>query len=835
MIENLIRGKSRVQLIAFAVAVVTIVFLGIESAPTLGWISIAGTALAGTSLVFTFFTGSSGGSSGVLTEMNNILAELAVGKLEGIKKLDKATGVVGQMVDSVNKLADELAKKSTFAGQIGGGYLNAEYEPAGPEDEIGNSLVKMRDNLYALINETREVIWEAGEQGKLKTRINVEDKEGAWRDLSSSINSLLESISKPLMTFNKLFNAMSKGDMTMRYKDEANGDIKVMTDNLNMALDNMDGLLHQISKSAVIIDEASTEMASSAEEMNTNTREIASAISQMSNGAQTQVTKVDESSNLIESILNSAQAMGDKAENINRAAKLGVERSEKGMHMVNSVVEGMGDIASHSEQANSSIKVLTERSQEIARVLSVITDIAAQTNLLALNAAIEAAQAGDAGRGFAVVAEEIRKLAEDSRNSAKEIEKLVNDVQTDTLAAAKSIGVMAESVKSGEQSSTATAEAFKEIFNLSNETLSFSEEILVSAKQQTEGINNVVTIIEGVVVIAEQTAAGTEEVASSATELSSGMEAYNERTAKLADVADTLKEGVSMIKLSGTASDNNALFRMKEAYEKEKYLLDALLNNSPDFIYFKDTECRFTRNSMSHAKRFGVDNPAELIGKSDFDFHGDHAQQAYEDEKRIMATDEPMLNKIEHVDLKNGQWSYLATTKIPLKDLEGNIVGIFGITRDVTDMQKSVLRAEEEAARSKKNYELFMKEKALMDALMNNIPDSIYFKDRESKFIRYSKSLCKLFGTDDLMGKTDFDFFGKHAQAAYDDEMEIIRTGEPILSKEQKIDLKDGMVKYESTTKLPLRDENGQIIGTFGISRDITKMKQLMEQAAKQN
>ena len=238
-----------------------------------------------------------------------------------------------------------------------------------------------------------------------------------------------------------------------------------------------------------------------------------------------------------------------KAENINKAAKAGVSNAEKGMSMMNEVVSGISNISTYSEKTDESIKVLTHRSNEIARVLGVITDIAAQTNLLALNAAIEAAQAGESGRGFAVVAEEIRKLAEDSKNSAKEIETLINDVQNDTDMAAKNIEDMNSRVKSSEDTSKVAVEVFKEIYSSTDKTLNYSEEILNGAQMQVENINNVVSITESIVVIAEQTAAGTEEVASSASELSAGMENYNDKTKKLAGVAESLSGGIGKIKI----------------------------------------------------------------------------------------------------------------------------------------------------------------------------------------------------------------------------------------------------------------------------------------------
>jgi len=491
------------------------------------------------------------GIASSIDSSNSLLKELAAGSLDADKKLIvHGTDETSEIANSVNLLVDELVMKADFSKQIGEGNLKAEFIVSGTQDILGNSLLKMRDNLRDVIAETNEVIQEAGEKGKLNVQMNIEGKTGAWLDLSLSMNNLLSSFLAPLENLNKMIDAMANGDLTHRYSKEAEGDIAEMAHNLNSALDNLDGLLHQISISVNVVDESSNEMSVASEEMNTNTREIASAIAQMSNGAQAQVTKVDESSNLIEGILNSSNEMGQKAENINLAAKNVATNSQKGMNLANDVVTCMGEISTFSTKTNHSMQVLTERSKEISRVLGVITDIASQTNLLALNAAIEAAQAGDAGRGFAVVAEEIRKLAEDSRNSAREIETLINDVQNDTEEAARVINEMNHSVKSGEETSRAASFEFEEIYNSSNENLELSEEILNAAKTQISDINNVVTIIEGVVVIAEQTAAGTEEVASSASELSAGMDTYNKKTQKLAEIADTLKEGLNKVKLS---------------------------------------------------------------------------------------------------------------------------------------------------------------------------------------------------------------------------------------------------------------------------------------------
>lgn len=388
------------------------------------------------------------------------------------------------------------------------------------------------------------------------TRITKQGKEVY---IQASYNAIFDLNGKPVkivkysLDMTEVITAikgMAAGNLSFRCDESV--DNGGLTSEINKALENLNSVLSQINQGSDVIARSSNLLQQKVADMNLNTAEVASAIAQMAKGAIDQAQRTDECFKLANHVMSSANEMEEKANVINNAAEAGLESSNLGMKTVTSLVENMSDIKESASQTSQSIDVLTKRTEDIGKTLRVITDIASQTNLLALNAAIEAARAGEAGRGFAVVSEEIRKLAEDSRKSTIEIEKIIGDVRKDTMTAVKAMDKMEHSVKVGNSSTIDAERIFLEITKSTEETYAASKEIQSAATLQKQSISSVVKNIEQIVVVSEETASGTQQVATSSQQMTDGMQEIAKAGDELSAVAEELQAGVTQFILKET-------------------------------------------------------------------------------------------------------------------------------------------------------------------------------------------------------------------------------------------------------------------------------------------
>ncbi|MFT4736729.1 MAG: methyl-accepting chemotaxis protein/ligand-binding sensor domain-containing protein [Cyclobacteriaceae bacterium] len=428
--------------------------------------------------------------------------------------------------------------------------LKQEVENATKQMQAQNQdLLSEQDNLEQAIEETNQVVRQAVESGNFSARIDLEHKEGEWKKLAHSINQLFDSIIIPFNNINKIIDEMSQNNLSVRYTEESKGDILRLTQNLNGALESLSELLLEIKNESQRVEDLSITMHLSSEEMMVSTDEIASSIDEMANGAQSQQQKIDESSRLLASILELSNETANSAKEIDKAAETGVLESEMGRKTIKSLDQIISTTLISSNETNTSIALLTTTAQDISSVLSIIQELTAQTTLLALNASIEAAKAGDAGRGFAVVATQIKKLAQDSANSTEKINKMIGQVQHATKDTEQHIQLMNKHIKQAASTANDAADSFGKLATNYDQTLNLSRNIVKGAEQQTTDISKVVKEMEAVVVVAEETAAGTEQIATSAAEMSSGMTEYAHTVKQVKEIAVELQNKTSKFTL----------------------------------------------------------------------------------------------------------------------------------------------------------------------------------------------------------------------------------------------------------------------------------------------
>ncbi len=248
----------------------------------------------------------------------------------------------------------------------------------------------------------------------------------------------------------------------------------------------------------------------------------------------------------------------------------------------------------------------------------------------------------------------------------------------------------------------------------------------------------------------------------------------------------------------------------------ERDLLNTLLENIPDRIYFKDKRSRFIRINRALTDLLGLKKPEDAYGKSDADFYGAaHAQAAREDEIHVMQTGEPILGKVEFESLIGGGRSWSLTTKLPLRDRQGRIIGTCGISREIT----AIKEMEDQLAT----------ERNLLRAVIDNLPDHIFLKDAEGRYLLDNVAHRRSVGaseSSEVRGRTVFDFFpDEAARAFHQDDMAVIRSAQPIVNHEEEIADARGNLRWLLTSKIPWLNDGGQAVGLVCISRDISEQK----------
>lgn len=278
-------------------------------------------------------------------------------------------------------------------------------------------------------------------------------------------------------------------------------------------------------------------------------------------------------------------------------------------------------------------------------------------------------------------------------------------------------------------------------------------------------------------------------------------------TASTADLSETnhqLRQEIERrIKMESELQESEARYR-------------AIIEDNTELICRLKPDGTLTFVNTAFCRYFGK-RPEELIGRSFFPIVPKEDRILLEQYLAALNVERPS-GSIEHrVILPSGEVHWQRWSDRLIFDREGFLVEIQSVGRDITDRKQAELALTEE--------------RRLLRTLIDSLPDSIYFKDTQSRFIIGNQAMARLVGAyseEDLVDKTDFDFFPEELAATYyADEQAVVQSGQPLMRKEEPVINALGEHRWLSTTKLPLRDQSGSIIGLVGIGRDITQHKEL--------
>ncbi|WP_027149862.1 methyl-accepting chemotaxis protein [Methylobacter tundripaludum] len=388
--------------------------------------------------------------------------------------------LMGANIDSYHKdpahqrrLLDNLKEAYSSELVIGGQHVNVIASPViNDEGERIGFVAEWKNRTQDILieQEIGQLVQDV-KAGDLGSRINMGDKQGFAKMLSSGINELTDVIESAFNDINRVMENMSQGDLTSTITNDYQGVYAECKNNINGTMAKLSEFIIQIRDAADFIDSSSQEMASG----NNN----------LSSRAEQQAASLEETAASMEQLASTVRNNAEHTQQANQVVNSASRLAQKGGDVVKSAITAMQEI--------------NDSSNKIAEIIGVIDEIAFQTNLLALNASVEAARAGEQGRGFSVVATEVRNLAQRSANAAKQSNDLIqNSVQK---------------VRAGTAFVNETGAALTEIVNSVAQVGEIVSQIASASAEQTAGIDQVNQAVSQMDDITQQNAALAEQAA----------------------------------------------------------------------------------------------------------------------------------------------------------------------------------------------------------------------------------------------------------------------------------------------------------------------------------
>ncbi|WP_428817399.1 methyl-accepting chemotaxis protein [Clostridium butyricum] len=360
---------------------------------------------------------------------------------------------------------------------------------------------------------------------------------------------LTKTITEQIKKINIGVRKIATGNLRERIKVSSKDEIQELAENLNTALDSISGLLKEIESTSEEMYDSASGIASMSEETHAAVSEVANAINEVSNGSTDQATAISNVTNTVDGLSNRIDDVDKNINNILNLSEVTDKLSDDGLKVLNLLIEKSVVTKQNTQESSSNVKEMTDSIKNINQISDVISGITEQTNLLALNASIEAARAGELGKGFAVVAEEIRKLAEESKDSTDKIKSIIKEVNQKSIRFVDSMEETVNILNEQDESINNTKNIFIEIAESIEPLVEAIRYISNLTDKMNNDKENVKKEIDNISVISQDVASVSEEVTASAEEVTATMDELTEYADKLDGIAENLKEKLNKFEL----------------------------------------------------------------------------------------------------------------------------------------------------------------------------------------------------------------------------------------------------------------------------------------------
>lgn len=360
---------------------------------------------------------------------------------------------------------------------------------------------------------------------------------------------IAQMISRPLKKVVTLVGQVANGDLTHSTDIDTKDEVGVLASSMNKMVISLRELMQDVMNTSQQVAASSEELTASAEQTSRATEEITTTIQGIAEGAEASTVNLEESSTGLEEVTLGIQNIAESSNSISEASSLATSQAKMGGEYVGKTVQQIQSINESVNESSKAIGSLDKRSQEIGEITKVITEIANQTNLLALNAAIEAARAGEHGKGFAVVADEVRKLAEQSQQSSKQISDLIYEIQLDMTRSNNSIEQVKLEVKEGLMIVGKTEESFEVILNSLDKVGMQIDDLAATAEQMSASAQEVSAHVVSSTSMSRESSMNSQTVAAATEEQLASMEEISSASNNLSVMSMNLQELVSKFKL----------------------------------------------------------------------------------------------------------------------------------------------------------------------------------------------------------------------------------------------------------------------------------------------